>query len=487
MARPLLIAAAMIASERSPWVARMGKFNSAAAMRLTTIAALFTVSVQGMGAYNHPVAWSDMNDLDLRPVFRTQYVSRGNLLEPTITDWSYDLVLRDADNRVPDEFHIPSHLKRSVGFWLRIYTEWTTQHVAIFDSRHPELVYEVLDFRDLARTARNEMVYEIVRKQRVRKRLGIWRNAIASVAARPKGPFRTVEQQIVAQQVKRLPHKHRIGELIRNVRAQTGQRDNIVKGVLAAEAYFPKMEEVFSQMGVPPSLTRLSLVESSFNLKSQSRVGATGVWQFMMNPGHKYLKIDRHGGTVDERLSPLKSTVAAAKLLKENYQRFHNWPLAVTVYNHGLRGLTKMRRQKDFDRIAYLFDPCTHRTPLGWAGRNYYSEFLAVLHAEAYRKVFYGDPPIPSLRPFAYRRLEKPASGMTLALENGVSLTEFRLINPDVRNLRAILPKGYAVGFPGSRDDLVAITSAPSKVLPRPLGKRKQLARLELTKDRPQR
>lgn len=462
---------------------RMLRVTPKAALRSITLAAIFAVTSQGVAAYNYPVAWSDMNDLDLRPVFQTQYVSQGNLLEPTIADWSYDLVLRDADNLVPAEFRIPAPLKRSVAFWLRIYTEWTTQHVVIFDSRHPEVVYEVLDFRPLSQTARNDIAYEIMRKNKIRARLAVWRHAIATVAARPRGPFKTPETLAVAAQIKKLPHKHRTSELAQNVRAQTGQRDNIVKGVLAAEAYFPKMEEVFRGMNVPPALTRLSLVESSFNLKSMSRVGAAGVWQFMPNPGYKYLKIDRHGGTIDERLSPLKASVAAAKLLRENFGRFHNWALAVTSYNHGLKGLKSTKRQKDFDKIAHFFDPCYRQSPLGWAGRNYYAEFLAVLHAEAYRKVFYGDPPIPSLRPFVYKRLEKPANAMTLAMENGVSLTDFRLLNPDIRNLRTILPKGFSVALTGSQDDLAALTTPPPSKLPY-RRKGSQLAELRI-RDRP--
>jgi len=67
-----------------------------------------------------------------------------------------DLVLRDADARIGRDFPHPAQLKESVTFWLRIYhTEFTTQHVVVFDDRHPEIVYAVLDFRELAKTARN--------------------------------------------------------------------------------------------------------------------------------------------------------------------------------------------------------------------------------------------------------------------------------------------------------------------------------------------
>ncbi|MCM2323129.1 MAG: hypothetical protein NDJ90_07680 [Oligoflexia bacterium] len=136
--------------------------------------------------YDHPVAWSDISDLDLRPVLRSQYGSEENLLEPQIPEWIVELALKDADNLVGPEFKVPSELRNAVGFWLRIYTIYTTRHVVIFDSRHPELVYEVLDFRDLAKKARNAVVYEILMKKRVKDRMAAYRRAFAQLSANPK-------------------------------------------------------------------------------------------------------------------------------------------------------------------------------------------------------------------------------------------------------------------------------------------------------------
>lgn len=432
-------------------------------LRRFTVALLMTgISLtpvtQAHAAYDHPVTWADMADLDLRRVFRTHYVSSGNLLDPNVTDWSLDLAMRDADERVADDFSIPADLKPAVRFWLRIYTEFTTRHVVLFDSRHPEIIYEVLDFRELSEKARNAVVYELTIKKRVKAAMAAYRQAFARLSRNPKSKPVSREEKIVQAALQKLKHKHTYLQLAKNIRSQTGQRDNIVKGLLAAEAYFPKMEELFRQSGVPPELTRLSLVESSFNLHATSRVGAAGVWQFMPNPGRKYLLIDDRSA-IDERLSPLKSTVAAAKLLKENYKRFHSWALSVTSYNHGLRGLTKFRRQSDFSRIAHLFDPCNKRTPLGWAARNYYAEFLAVLHAESYRTLFYGNPPVPALRPVVYRRPQAGKNALALAMENGVSIREFRLMNPDIRDVRKALPPSFYVAFPSENDDLAALTA----------------------------
>ncbi len=420
---------------------------------------------RGPASYDHVVTWSDMSDLDLRVALRSQYGSSGNMLETEISESSFEIVLRDADNRIQPEFRIPAELRASVGFWLRIYTQYTTQHSVIFDSRHPELIYEVLDFRDLAKTARNAIVYEIVSKKRIKNAMEAYRKALHRLAkgAKPK----TREERIVAQAVKKLKHKHSLNELAQNVRSQTGQRDNIMKGLIAAEAFFPRMESVFKEVGIPTQLTRLALVESSFDLRAQSHAGAAGVWQFMPSIGAKFLKIDR-AEMIDERLSPMKSTLAAGKLLRENYTRFKNWPLAITSYNHGLKGLPRANRQiaeadEEFARLAPLFKGCNKRSPLGWAGRNYYSEFLAALHAESYRQIFYGEPPVQKIRAVSFKLAPAGQTALSAAMFYNVSIHEFKLMNPDIKDLHRKLPRNFYVAIPADNDDLSALLGNASR------------------------
>lgn len=106
------------------------------------------------------------------------------------------------------------------------------------------------------------------------------------------------------------------------------------------------------------------------------------------------------------------------------------------------------------DAVLKQFDPCNKKSKLGWASRNYYSEFLAVLHAEAYRNLFYGEMPMPLQKPVAFRRIETPETALSFAMANGISLQEFRFYNPDVRNLHRRLPKGFLLAVPGETDDL---------------------------------
>ena len=88
--------------------------------------------------------------------------------------------------------------------------------------------------------------------------------------------------------------------------------------------------------GVPIELAALPHVESSFDPTAYSRAGAAGMWQFIRSTGLRYMRIDH---IVDDRRDPFFSSVAAARLLRDNYEVLQNWALAITAYNHGQAGM----------------------------------------------------------------------------------------------------------------------------------------------------
>jgi membrane-bound lytic murein transglycosylase D len=422
-------------------------------------------------AYEGTVEMSDLKNINLQPFLRSQYLSKNNLYYPAELDNVRELVLRDSENKISDTFQIPPILKNSTEFWLRIYTEFSTRQVVLFDAQHPEMIYEVVDLRPLALIAKNQMVYEIVSKNKIQSRMNAIRSAIRNLAQRSRSKKflpQTPDEAEVWNQFLKLKHKHPIAALAHNLRAQTGQRDNVIRGLVAAEAFFPKMEEIFVQHGLPKELTRLCLVESSFNMFANSRVGAAGVWQFMPATAKAYMTMDQNF-RLDERLSPLKSTVAAARLLKFNYKFVGgSWPYAVTAYNHGFRGLIKHKRISQTPQACALFRPCQPK--MGFASRNYYAEFLALLHAETYKNYFYGAPPAPQYKSIKFHKNDNGHSAIQLAKSHDVPLQELRFLNPDVKNIHIKLPKNFWVAVPSHEDDLTGITAPkkrPSKVRPR--------------------
>ncbi|MCX6130645.1 MAG: lytic transglycosylase domain-containing protein, partial [Proteobacteria bacterium] len=159
------------------------------------------------------------------------------------------------------------------------------------------------------------------------------------------------------------------------LRCQAGLADTFSQALKVSELYLPQMERIFREHQLPVELTRLVYVESMFNLKARSKVGASGIWQLMPQAARAYLHI--RGGR-DERNSPLLATRAAAKIMQNNYATLQSWPLAITAYNHGLGGMRRAVTQTGSrglgDNIA------AYRSPsYGFASRNFDAEFLAVL------------------------------------------------------------------------------------------------------------
>lgn len=103
--------------------------------------------------------------------------------------------------------------------------------------------------------------------------------------------------------------------------------------------YFPLFEQILDQQGLPLEFKYLSIVESALNPTAVSRVGATGLWQFMLNTGKFYnLKVNSF---VDERRDPYKSTLAACQYFKDMYKIYNDWLLVIAAYNCGAGNVNK--------------------------------------------------------------------------------------------------------------------------------------------------
>lgn len=146
-----------------------------------------------------------------------------------------------------------------------------------------------------------------------------------------------------------------------------------------AEYYFPIFEEALARQNIPLEIKYLAVVESALNPKAVSRVGATGLWQFMYNTGKQYnLSIDSY---VDERSDPLKASAAAAQYMTNMFTIFNDWNLVLASYNSGPGNVNKAIRrsggQQDFWDIK-------KHLPLETQG--YVPAFLATMYIYEYHK-----------------------------------------------------------------------------------------------------
>ena len=128
--------------------------------------------------------------------------------------------------------------------------------------------------------------------------------------------------------------------------AYTGRLRRSVSFMLGAQNfYIPIFEEALEAEGLPLELKYLPVIESALEPTATSRVGAAGLWQFMIPTARRFgLTIN---SLVDERRDPIKSSWAAARYLKELYNRYNDWTLAIAAYNCGPTNIAKaMKRAK---------------------------------------------------------------------------------------------------------------------------------------------
>ena len=126
--------------------------------------------------------------------------------------------------------------------------------------------------------------------------------------------------------------------------------------------YMPIFEEALEAYNVPLELKYLPVLESALNPKAVSRVGATGLWQFMLATGKQYgLRVN---SLVDDRRDPIRASYAAARLLRDLFRIFGDWTLAIAAYNCGPANVNKAIRrsggQRDFWKI-YPYLPAETR------------------------------------------------------------------------------------------------------------------------------
>ena len=241
-----------------------------------------------------------------------------------------------------DTFPLPPVIQPNVTFWKKIYTEYSTRHGVLHDSRRLDIIYGVIELVDPDRHGGRK-----TNKKRIKKAKKKYKAILAKLmrGETPAGPVEKKVARMFGPRTK--PAEYR--SAMRRIRCQTGQKDRFRDGIIRSGAYIDEIKRIFRNRGLPEDLAYLPHVESSFNPKAYSKFGAAGMWQFTRSTGKYYMKV---GYTIDERRDPIISSHAAAKLLKHNYRKLKNWPMAITAYNHGVSGMLRARRKKgSYERI----------------------------------------------------------------------------------------------------------------------------------------
>ena len=340
-----------------------------------------------------------------------------------------------------DAFAYPPELEPDVRFWIRVYTEVTTDQGLLHDDWYLGLVYEVLRFDPSDSPRQRERIVEQAKAR--------YAALLRRFAAGDTENLTPHERRILhAFGDKTTPAGYR--EAIDRIRFQLGQADRFHEGLIRAQAYEASISRVLADRGVPPEIGALPHVESSFNPAAYSRVGAAGLWQFMPGTARRYMRVD---GVVDQRLDPYSSTEAAANLMLYNYRLLGSWPLAVTAYNHGPGGLKRAQEELGTSNIAVIVKHYQGAT-FGFASRNFYVAFLAALEVDRSAEKYFG--PLTHLPETESTVVTLPDYVAVDALARAfkADLGALRVLNPALRppvwNKTRLVPRGYALRIPGS-------------------------------------
>jgi len=303
-----------------------------------------------------------------------------------------------AETKLP--FPRPKSIEPNVNFWVDVFTKYSDHDFVVMDRDNVSRVYHVFHLPGDGQPSRTDIDW-------ANDYLKIKYGEILNHLATGKEPSNADEREVAAMFKGEPPSAY--AAAAQNLRVQEGLREQFHDGLLRSRYYQPSMERIFRNAGLPPELVTLASVESGFHGAAHSSAGAVGIWQFTRDTGKHYMRITRYH---DDRLVPERETVAAAKLLRSNYDTLGDWPLAITAYNYGTGGVARAAGIYGGDYSEMIQH---YQGPhFGFAVKNYYAEFLAALQVHRDEdKYFPGIEDEPTIRPapikadFAPRRSKK--------------------------------------------------------------------------------
>ena len=226
-----------------------------------------------------------------------------------------------------------------------------------------------------------------------------------------------------------------------------------------SEFYFPLFEEAFDKQNVPLEIKYLAVVESALNPKAVSRVGATGLWQFMYQTGKQYgLKIDSY---VDERSDPLKATEAAAQYMKNMYAIFGDWDLVLASYNSGPGNVAKAIRRSGGQQNYWNI-----RKNLPKETQGYLPAFLATMYIYEYHKEHGIKPEKAPIKQFATDTvmIKRQMSFKQISELIDIPVAQLQILNPSYKLnvVPAYNDQTHFLRLP--QDKMAVFTSNESKI-----------------------
>ena len=275
-------------------------------------------------------------------------------------------------------------------------------------------------------------------------------------------------------------------ELVRSYIKRYTDSSGLMKRVLSlAQYYFPMIEQELLNAGLPVELRTMAIIESALQATAVSRVGASGLWQFMPVTARAYgLEVN---SMVDERFDPAKSTVAACKYMKDLYNMYDDWSLAIAAYNCGPGNVNKALARTGGNPKSF-WDVYWH---LPRATRGYVPALIAASYAYAYHEahnITYSEPPMPiavdTIQVTRLLHLEQVSSTID------VTTDALKLLNPQYKldvipatnkQYTLVLPTNRITEYISHQDSIFAKDSTYLKEYLNPTAVQKKIAETTTT------
>ncbi len=266
-------------------------------------------------------------------------------------------------------------------------------------------------------------------------------------------------------------------ELERIIKSYLKYRKKYYPKMMArAEYYFPFFEEQLAKYEIPLEIKYLAIVESALKPRAKSRVGATGLWQFMYQTGKLYnLNVSSY---VDERQDPVKATQAACKYLENLYHSFNDWDLALAAYNSGPGNVSKAIRRSGNHTNYWNIRPFLPKET-----SDYLPAFYATLYIFEYAKEHGIEKEAPKIHAFATDSIQVKQL-LTFQQVNdmvGTDIEMLEFLNPSYklnmvpyvqgRNYKLVLPLQDALRFVDHEEEVYAYATAQANEREKPLPK----------------
>jgi len=302
--------------------------------------------------------------------------------------WFYS---QDNESLIDKDFKFKGDFFYEISFWFDLFATFRSSTIIFHDSNNLKVIYDIFSADTLYNKDINKFTKDAISQEMVKSRMDQMNNAFDALISGGKETQLTKQILTVLSENKiKIPDNKKMRRnffkgLKDNLRYQMGQRNRVIDALSNMYPYLSSIDSILRKFKMPQDLKSISILESSFNYKAKSSVGATGVWQIMETVGKAFLVINKFE---DQRLNPIISSLASFRLLKKNFDYLGNWDFTVISYNSGISHILKYQKKSKVLNVRDYLLNYDHDN-FGFASRNYIFEFYALNYALAYKKYLY--------------------------------------------------------------------------------------------------